>query len=81
MVKSINPLLFIRIDIMYKFVLILLTCAFLLGCQTPENTLLIDRNEYKDKLRGFWLGSCIANWTGLKTELIRNEKPFFTDAD
>jgi hypothetical protein len=41
----------------------------------------ISRSEYKDKLRGFWLGSCIANWTGLKTEGKRNNKPYFTDDD
>lgn len=41
----------------------------------------ISRAEYKDKLRGFWLGSCIANWTGLKTEGMRNNKPYFTDDD
>ena len=39
----------------------------------------ISRSEYKDKLRGFWLGSCIANWTGLKTEGQRNTKPYYTD--
>ncbi|NQZ89885.1 MAG: ADP-ribosylglycohydrolase family protein [Colwellia sp.] len=76
-----NPFLYRRIDTLYKLVLILLAAAIFLGCQTPQKTILIDRSEYKDKLRGFWLGSCIANWTGLKTELIRNEKPFFTDAD
>jgi hypothetical protein len=33
----------------------------------------IDRNlsmaDYKNKLQGFWLGQCIANWTGLVTEM------------
>ncbi len=66
---------------MYKLVFLLLATAIFLGCQTTPKAILIDRSEYKDKLRGFWLGSCIANWTGLKTELLRNEKPFFTDAD
>ena len=41
----------------------------------------INRNEYKEKLRGFWLGSCIANWTGLPTENRRTDFPFFTDSD
>jgi hypothetical protein len=41
----------------------------------------LSRSEYKEKLRGFWLGSCIANWTGLKTEGKRNCKPYFTDDD
>lgn len=41
----------------------------------------ISKTEYKEKIKGFWLGSCIANWTGLKTEAARNEKPYFTDED
>ncbi|MDN3205586.1 ADP-ribosylglycohydrolase family protein [Algoriphagus sediminis] len=37
---------------------------------TPgENDLEISRTEYADKLYGFWLGQCIANWTGLVTEM------------
>ena len=36
----------------------------------PKTTdLLISRSNYKDKLYGFWLGQCIANWTGLVTEM------------
>jgi hypothetical protein len=30
---------------------------------------IISRKEYKEKLYGFWLGQCIANWTGLVTEM------------
>ena len=30
---------------------------------------IISRSEYKKKLYGFWLGECIANWTGLVTEM------------
>ncbi|MGB5320632.1 ADP-ribosylglycohydrolase family protein, partial [Eudoraea sp.] len=44
-------------------------------------TFKIDRDEYKNKLKGFWLGSCIANWTGLPTENKRTDFPFFTDSD
>ncbi|ANQ48054.2 ADP-ribosylglycohydrolase family protein [Flammeovirga sp. MY04] len=37
---------------------------------TPKTTdIKISRMEYKDKLYGFWLGQCIANWTGLVTEM------------
>lgn len=37
---------------------------------TPTgNEILISREEYADKLYGFWLGQCIANWTGLITEM------------
>jgi len=30
---------------------------------------IISRADYKDQLYGFWLGQCIANWTGLVTEM------------
>ncbi|NJC27754.1 ADP-ribosylglycohydrolase family protein [Neolewinella antarctica] len=31
--------------------------------------LVIDRKAYYEQLQGFWLGTCIANWTGLVTEM------------
>ena len=31
--------------------------------------LVISREKYLNKLHGFWLGECIANWTGLVTEM------------
>jgi hypothetical protein len=34
-----------------------------------ENYTKINRLEYLNKLEGFWLGQCIANWTGLITEM------------
>ncbi|WP_276391748.1 ADP-ribosylglycohydrolase family protein [Eudoraea chungangensis] len=49
--------------------------------QDSINFLRINRTEYKDRLQGFWLGSCIANWTGLPTENRRTDFPFFTDKD
>lgn len=30
---------------------------------------VISRENYHNKLQGFWLGTCIANWTGLVTEM------------
>ena len=30
---------------------------------------LISSLDYLNKLYGFWLGQCIANWTGLITEM------------
>lgn len=41
----------------------------------------INRTDYIDKLRGYWLGVSIANWTGLPTENRRTYAPFFTDSD
>lgn len=36
----------------------------------PKSThKVISRSAYEDKLYGFWLGQCIANWTGLITEM------------
>jgi hypothetical protein len=37
---------------------------------SPSSTdLIISRSDYANKLYGFWLGQCIANWTGLVTEM------------
>ena len=37
---------------------------------TPKSTeKVISRAAYQEKLYGFWLGQCIANWTGLVTEM------------
>ncbi|WP_437624112.1 ADP-ribosylglycohydrolase family protein [Sorangium sp. So ce1151] len=41
----------------------------------------LDRAAYAERLRAMWIGACIANWTGLRTEGVRTERPFFTDAD
>jgi hypothetical protein len=48
--------------------------------------LAISRDEYFEKLQGFWLGQSIANWTGLVTEMdkIGGEGPhgqFYTRDD
>lgn len=49
---------------------------------------LISRSEYSNKLYGFWLGQCIANWTGLVTEMDKignigeiKTGPFYTRED
>ena len=36
------------------------------NCRADD--LVISRAVYHEKLQGFWLGECIANWTGLRTE-------------
>ena len=33
------------------------------------DVLTISRSEYQEQLEGFWLGQCIANWTGIVTEM------------
>ena len=52
----------------------------------PEHVL--SRAAYAEKLQGFWLGQCIANWTGLVTEMDKvGDTPefktgkFYTRAD
>ena len=59
---------------------IILSFLSLLGCvnATDKNNktaiessavIELSRAEYRDRLYGFWLGQCIANWTGLVTEM------------
>ncbi|SDU79013.1 ADP-ribosylglycohydrolase family protein [Jiangella alkaliphila] len=51
--------------------------------------IVIDKDEYADRLAAMWEAECLANWTGLTTEGIRpngsnlygTQDPFFTDAD
>ena len=47
------------------------------ACQADD--LVVSRGDYHEKLQGFWLGECIANWTGLRTEGMKKTAPFFTD--
>ena len=62
----------------------------LVSCEREEssNTLSVSRSDYKEKLYGFWLGQCIANWTGLVTEMDKignigdiKTGPFYTRED
>jgi len=51
-----------------------------------QASLVLSRAVYLDKLQGFWLGQCIANWTGLVTEMdkVGGEGPhgvFYTRED
>ncbi len=44
--------------------------ALVYKAYTPKaSDRIISRAKYKEKLYGFWLGQCIANWTGLVTEM------------
>ena len=52
---------------------------------SPDD-IVVSRSQYFDRLQGFWLGQCIANWTGLVTEMdkIGGDGPhgeFYTRAD
>ena len=47
-----------------------LTVMALCGSNLIEaDTLAVSRSDYLEKLHGFWLGQCIANWTGIITEM------------
>lgn len=53
-----------------------------------ESDLVLDRNDYAHRLEGFWLATCIANWTGLVTEMDKignigeiQTGPFYTRED
>ena len=37
--------------------------------QPKPTDIVVSRTEYFDKMYGFWLAQCIANWTGLVTEM------------
>ncbi len=41
----------------------------------------LSRSNYIEHLRAMWLGQAIANWTGLTTEAVRQDAPFYTDED
>ena len=51
----------------FAFVALLALC---IQCSTTNDRYVtIDRAAYLDQLEGFWLAQCIANWTGLITEM------------
>ena len=51
----------------FAFVALLALC---IQCSTTNDSYVtIDRAAYLDQLEGFWLAQCIANWTGLITEM------------
>ncbi len=57
----------IRKNLISSFFLLVLISS----CQKniEVNYIEISRTEYREQLYGFWLGQCIANWTGLVTEM------------
>ena len=58
------------------------------GYNPGADDIVISRSDYFNKLYGFWLGECIANWTGLVTEMDKignigtiKTGPFYTRDD
>ena len=66
---------FFRTNLVLKPLLWVFTFMFV-ACQPHKskpdknaNFIKVSIPEYHNKLQGFWLGQCIANWTGLVTEM------------
>ena len=63
----------------FLFAIVITGVSLLCSCSGPKRDRVltsdkpaemeISRSEYANKLYGFWLGQCIANWTGLITEM------------
>ncbi len=59
--------------ILYQIIIIISLIS--LGCENDSKLVyktgktIIQKDLYKNKLEGFWLGQCIGNWTGLITEM------------
>ena len=55
----------------HYFLFLLIICPF--SCnkfvEQKDKLVTISVTDYKNKLKGFWLGQCIANMTGLVTEM------------
>lgn len=55
------------------------------NCEIKNQVNKLSRQQYAEKLQGFWLGQSIANWTGLITEMDKvgtvETMPFYTDKD
>ena len=52
-----------------RYPLLPLTIMALCASMAQADDLTLSRSEYAEKLHGFWLGQCIANWTGIITEM------------
>ncbi len=60
------------------FLLILNSCISkgekkAISVENKINAIKLSKENYKNQLYGFWLGQCIANWTGLITEMDKIE--------
>jgi len=50
-------------------ILLFYSCETKISKIEKNENIVLSRKDYKNKLYGFWLGQCIANWTGLVTEM------------
>ena len=54
---------------MRRTVCVLMMLVLLGSISVQADEIKISRADYHEKLHGFWLGQCIANWTGILTEM------------
>ena len=54
---------------MRRLLSVLTVLALCGSTMAQADELTISRSDYLEKLHGFWLGQCIANWTGIITEM------------
>jgi len=47
--------------------------------EAETSRISVNRDGYLKRMAGFWMGACIANWTGLITEMDKVKPPFYTD--
>jgi len=53
-----------------KFLFVMGILLTTLSCRDfKEDTITLNRAQYQEQLQGFWMAQCIANWTGLITEM------------
>jgi hypothetical protein len=65
----------------FFLLLIFISAQILTACGFQSKDLVLSRADYQDRLRAFWLSQSIANWTGLQTEGLRTQMPYYTDED
>lgn len=52
-----------------SFLIFAYSLCFTQSEDAVKTSIVISKSKYKDQMYGFWLGQCIANWTGLVTEM------------
>lgn len=69
--KPLNPALIFRVAILFVWVILFSfsSCTTKKSPEKDSSHLILSKAKYTDQLYGFWLGECIANWTGLVTEM------------
>ncbi len=67
--KPPSPFRLSRIPLTLFIFLLGVSCQVTTGANSPPESISVSRSEYQDGFHGFWLAQCIANWTGLITEM------------